>query len=334
VAALGEGLVVGQPGLRIFDAGMGDGALLTNVMRRLHRRFTYVPWLVVAKEISIEDVRQGLARLPDRFLEHPELVVVVTNLRFGDATHLRVGTTGRWRQVSLRGDTSAEFADQIAGLYPMLADDWQVRLSAQTGNPVYINPAALILYRSDHEFLVQPLLPRPGKALEFDLAIASQSYRAATPLERKVSMVVAPIARALAPGGRFIGVQAAGDDPGLEIIRTVWPGEEPFPHRGRDVLAEARRQLGTDGFAFPQMTDEASVFRFSLHTMPSTEAGGIGTSSVLAAWNAATYVAQIDEERLAEAIASGSYLDGTRSIMERYDAIYWNDESFVIERSA
>ncbi|MBA3360421.1 MAG: hypothetical protein H0T94_02935 [Acidimicrobiia bacterium] len=331
VASVGESLQIGQPGLRIFDAGMGDGALLTNVMRRLHRRFIYIPWLVVAKEISIEDVRQGLARLPDRFLEHPELVVVVTNLRFPDATRLRVGSEGRWRQVALAGDTSAEFAEQIEGLYTDLADDWEVRTNARTGNPVYVHPAAVVLFRADHEFLLEPLLPDPGKAIEFDLAIASQAYRAATDLERKVGLVIAPIARALAPGGRLIGVQAAGDDPGLEIIRAVWPDENPFPHRRWDVLAEARRQLAGEDLRFSELSDEESIFRFSLHTMPSAEAENIGTSSVLAAWNAATYVAQIDEKRLAEAMAAGTYLDATREVMEKYDEIYWNDESYVIE---
>lgn len=334
VAAVGETLQVGQPGLRIFDAGMGDGALLSNVMRRLHRRFIYIPWLIVAKEISIEDVRQGLARLPDRFLEHPELVVVVTNLRFPDATHLRVGASGRWRQVALGGDTSAEFAEQIETLYPQLAEDWQVRASPWTGNPVYVNPAAVILYRADHEFLVKPLLPSPGTPIFFDLAIVSQAYRAATALERKVELVIAPIARALAPGGRLIGVQAAGGDPGLEIIHSVWPDESPFPHRRWDVLEEARRQLADkEDLRFPDLSDDEAVFRFALHTMPSAEAENIGTSSVLAAWNAATYVAQIDEHRLAEAMSSGRYLDGTRRIMEKYDEIYWNDESYVIERA-
>jgi hypothetical protein len=312
---------------------MGDGALLSNVMRRLHRRFLYIPWLVVAKEISIEDVRQGLARLPDRFLEHPELVVTVTNLRFSAATNLEIGDTGRWRQVALRGDTSAEFAEQIEDLFPQLADDWQVRTSPRSGNPVYVNPSAVVLFRRDHEFLLEPLLPQPGGQIHFDLMIASQAYRAATPLERKVALVIAPLARALAPGGRLVGVQAAGGDPGLEIIRSVWPDEHPFPHRRWDVLAEARRQLGDDPrLQFPELPDEQSVFRFTLHTMPSAEAENIGTSSVLAAWNAATYVAQIDEKRLAQAMVSGHYLDPTRRIMEKYDEVYWHDESFLVER--
>ncbi len=238
VASAGETLEIGQPGLRIFDAGMGDGALLANVMRRLHRRFIYIPWLVVAKEISIEDVRQGLARLPDRFLEHPELVVVVTNLRFPDATHLRVGEGGRWRQVALSGDTSAEFAEQIEGLYADLADDWQVRTNPQTGNPVYVHPAAVILYRADHEFLLEALAPQSGGSDR----IRSGDCLAGIPSRHRPRAQSRPGDRSdracPRPGGRLIGVQAAGGDPGLEIVRAVWPNEKPI---SPSPLGRARR---------------------------------------------------------------------------------------------
>jgi hypothetical protein len=191
----------------------------------------------------------------------------------------------------------------------------------------------LILYRHDHRFLLEPLIPRQGGNIQYNLAIASQAYRARTPLERKVSLVVAPLVRSLAPGGRLIGVQAAGDDPGMEIIHGVWPEEKPFPHRGSEVVAEAARQLsGEEDLLFPALREEEAIFRFSLHTMPSEEAARIGTSSVVAAWNAATYVAQIDETRLAQAMSTGLYLDATRKVMEKHGQIWWNDELFVICR--
>ena len=55
------------PALRIFDAGMGDGTVLTNVMRQMHRAFPIFPFHIVGKEISLEDVRLGLEKMPDRF---------------------------------------------------------------------------------------------------------------------------------------------------------------------------------------------------------------------------------------------------------------------------
>ncbi|MDP3983940.1 MAG: hypothetical protein Q8Q52_02890 [Acidimicrobiia bacterium] len=324
---------VHHPGLRVFDAGMGDGALLTHLMRRMHERLPFIPWLIVAKEISIEDVRQALAKLPDRFLEHPEMVFVVTNLNFGEAPSLSAPGLV-WRHVPLQGSTTWEFADQIEGLYPRLATDWQVKTSEITGNPLYVQPSALVLHRRDRQFLLESLIPGPGGAPpRYDLVIASQAYRARTAVERKVRTVLVPLAASLAPGGRLVGVQARGNDPGLEIIRGVWPEEEPFRHRRSDILAEARRQLGgIHDLDFPHLTDEESLFQFSLHTMPSVEAEHIGTSSVVAAWNAATYVAQIDELRLSAAMAAGGYLDATRQVMEQHGRIWWNDEAFLITR--
>src|SRR5205807_6365594 len=44
------------PAVRLFDAGMGDGTVLARVMREMHVRFPTVPFYIVGKEISLEDV--------------------------------------------------------------------------------------------------------------------------------------------------------------------------------------------------------------------------------------------------------------------------------------
>ena len=49
---------------------MGDGSLLMSVMRQCHQKMPHIPLLVSTKEISMEDVRLGLEKLPDRFVEH------------------------------------------------------------------------------------------------------------------------------------------------------------------------------------------------------------------------------------------------------------------------
>ena len=53
---------------------MGDATVLARLMRSVHRYFPTVPLLGVAKEISLEDVRLGLEKMPDRFHEHPHTV--------------------------------------------------------------------------------------------------------------------------------------------------------------------------------------------------------------------------------------------------------------------
>jgi hypothetical protein len=69
-----------------------------------------------------------------------------------------------------------------------------------------------------------------------------------------------------------------------------------------------------------------------MHTMPSQETEHIGTSSLVAAFTSAAYVAQIDERRLSEAVATGAYLDITRKVVEAHGGVWFQDESFLITR--
>ncbi len=328
----------GPPGVRVLDAGMGDASVLSQLMRQMHQLWPFVPWLVVGKEISLEDVRQTLEKLPDRLLEHPELVFVVTNMHYREAPWLRPDDDRAlvWRQLALEGSTTQDFTTQIRAHYPKLVEDWAVETSPRSGNPVYAHPSVLVIYRRDREFILDSLLPRRGGIDHgFDLVVASQPYRARTSLARKVRLVLVPLARALAPGGRLVAVHSHGHDPGMEIIHNVWPGEDPFRHTRRNLLAEAARQLDAPedaDLAYPELSDEDAVFRYDLHAMPSEVAEHIGTSSIMAAWNAAAYVAQIEEQRLAEAMSSGAYIAATRDVVARHRRVWFNDEAYVITR--
>jgi len=172
------------PALRVFDAGMGDGTVLTRVMRHMHHRFPTLPFYLVGKEISLEDVRLSLEKMPDRFHEHPATVLVVTNLYYTEAPWLsprsmQAAASLNWIDVPLSGNTSHAFDEQIANLQPQLAEGWRVRAGEKTGNPLYVRPSVLVLYREDHKFLLDQVIPRPGSTrADYDLVIASQPYRA------------------------------------------------------------------------------------------------------------------------------------------------------------
>ncbi|MES1148997.1 MAG: hypothetical protein ABUL53_07405, partial [Bradyrhizobium guangdongense] len=133
------------PALRLFDAGVGDGTVLSRVMRALHARFPAMPLYVVAKEISYEDVRMMLEKMADRLFEHPATVLVVTNLYYAEAPWLtpRSATAAQgllWKDVALQGNTAHGFAEQIGELEPFLAENWRAGISPKTGNPVYMRP--------------------------------------------------------------------------------------------------------------------------------------------------------------------------------------------------
>jgi hypothetical protein len=330
------------PALRLFDAGTGDGTVLASVLRQVHERFPTVPLVVVGKEISLEDVRMTLSKLPDRLAEHPRMVVVVTNMHYAEAPVLWPATPAKqaalnWQEVALEGTSAHEFDQHLDELRPLLQDWWKVRASERTGNPLYVRPSVLVIYRQDQRFTLDGVLPRLGEGIApYDLVVAAQPYRARQPAETKVRYVLEPLARSLAPGGRMVAVQSTGQDPGMEIIRKVWPQEDPFLTPA-PMLAGAlleRLQETCPEADYRSDSETHTLFRYGLYARPGELAGHIPTSTLLAAWNAAVYVAQIDDARLAETMSHGDYLEATREVLARHRGLWFIDESFVVTRPA
>jgi hypothetical protein len=326
------------PAVRVFDAGVGDGTVLSRVMRSMHDRFPTMPFYIVGKEISLEDIRLTLHKMADRFIEHPSTVLVLTNLAYAEAPWLGVKSLSAaaslvWKELPMEGNTAHSFEQQITALEPFLAENWKARVSPKSGNPVYERPVILVLYRADHRFLLDQIVPKPGGTVaDYDLVIASQPYRARASLEFKAKRVLAPLARALGPGGRMIAMHSYGHDPGMEIIHKVWPNDNPFVHSRHELLKAVKQELGSAGrdLNFNTYSDQRSLFRYDMHTLPSEISSSIGTSTLLAAWNAAIYVAQIEDDRLSDVHSDRRYIEATRDVLQKHGGLWFYDESFVI----
>ena len=337
-----RGLQPVAPALRVFDAGMGDATVLTRLMRDLHFRYPTVPFLIVGKEISQEDVRISLEKMADRFYEHPLTVLVLTNMLYTEAPWLYPRSEAmqarlNWTEVRLEGSTAFEFDKQIQDLEKHVQDWWKTTPSPRTGNPVYVTPSVLVMYRRDHEWPLGSVIPQKGATHhEYDVVVAAQPFRARLSARVKVRNVLAPLARCLAPGGCMVVIQSTGKDPGMEIIRGVWPGENPFQTPRQTLLRELSSQLGDTYTELRYLTypDSRAQFYYELRLPPSELETSISTSTVLAAWNAATYVAQIDDERLRPAMSRGDYIDITSQVLEKYKGLWFMDESFNVARAA
>ncbi|MBT2188994.1 hypothetical protein [Sphingobium nicotianae] len=339
-----ESLTPRPPSVRFFDAGMGDGTVLARVLRALHRKFERFPFFIAGKEISLEDVRLTLDKMPDRFLEHPEMVFAFTNISYSDAPWLHPANPEAaknmvWKEVALKGTTTAEFERQILELQPFLAEKWKTKVSEKTGSMIPETPTTVILYREDCKFLLDQVIPKQGQPVaNYDLILASQPFRLRAATSFKARRVLAPLAKALGVGGRLLGIHSAGNDPGIEIVQKIWPEEDPFTTSRRELLDATRDAMGADAakYRFDPLPNREALFRYEMHTLPDeidSESASIGTSTLLAAWNAATYVAQIDDERLAEAMSNSNYLDATRSVLRKNGELWFNDESYIIERT-
>ena len=139
------------PALRLFDAGVGDSTVLSHLMRAMHRRFPTIPFFIVGKEVSLEDVRLTLEKLPDRFIEHPSSVIIVTNLYYAEAPWLMPNDVAKasalnWIEMPLQGDSAHEFGEQLRGIDKELVDGWQVKANEKSGNPMYVRPSVLVMF--------------------------------------------------------------------------------------------------------------------------------------------------------------------------------------------
>ena len=300
------------PALRLFDAGMGDGTVLARVMREMHRRFPTVPFYIVGKEISLEDVRLSLRKMVDRFYEHPATVLVVTNMYYTEAPWLTprsvpAATSMVWEELALTGTTAHDFAEQISELEPFLAKNWQARHSPKTGNPIYDHPTALVIYRDDYRFLLNDVIPKRGEGkADYDMVIASQPYRLRAPLEFKAQKVVG------AAGARARQGRAAARHPLARSRTRAWRSSRRsgrartrIPRAATTSCAPPRPSSAKSRGATTstRTPTRAPSFRYEMHTLPSEISASIGTSTLFAAWNAAIYVAQIDDARLSEVAA-------------------------------
>lgn len=329
------------PAIKVFDAGVGNGMVLSRVLRDMHCRYPTVPFLVVGKEISMEDTRLSLDELPDRFAEHPQTVFVITNLYYAEAPGLIPRKQSarddlRWWDVPLKGNTAHDFSKQIGDLDDILQQGWQTKSSTKTGNPLYVTPSVLVLYRQDQAFGLHDVIPRRGQLIgDYDLIVAAQPYRSRMAIEFKIEKILAPLARFLGDGGRMVVVQSTGLDPGMEIIRQVWPNEDPFLTPRHTLITALRKALNDENseFSFDGFSDDRSLFTYHMHALPEEIGSNIGTSTLLAAWNAAVYVAQIEDDRLTEVLHKGDYLDATRKVIHRHGGLWFQDESFVVVRN-
>ncbi len=139
----------------------------------------------------------------------------------------------------------------------------------------------------------------------------------------------------MGPSGRLLAVQSCGDDPALEMVNEVWPDEEPFKVNRHELIKVLRDELGREArdFNFVSGSDAKSIFRYEMHTLPSEVQQSIGTSTLFAAWNAASYVARSRTSASRTRCVTGDqYLQGTAKVLKKHKGLWFNDESFVVSR--
>ena len=181
-----------------------------------------------------------------------------------------------WHEVRADRLTAHQFEQQITDLVPFLNENWKAGVSPKTGNPIYERPVVLVIYREDHKFLLDPIMPQARRHRRrlrprHRLAALSRPRLARVQGEAR-DRAARPRARAGRPPDRD---PFHGHDPGHEIVQKVWPGDNPFIHDRHQIMKAVKHELGTAGrdLNFNAYADNRSLFRYDMHTLPSEITG-------------------------------------------------------------
>ena len=125
--------------------------------------------------------------------------------------------------------------------------------------------------------------------------------------------------------------------PEIDILvqhNQIWNGEKTTGQNRHELINGLKKSLGQNArmFNFNTGSDARSVFSYHMHTLPEEISTNIGTSTLFAAWNAAIYAAQIEDEKLESVISNDEYLKITERVLKKYGGLWFNDESFIVSR--
>ena len=165
----------------------------------------------------------------------------------------------------------------------------------------------------------------------YDLIIASQPYRSRIPAEKKVKYVIDPMIKSLDKRGKLVVVHACGYDPGSKIIKKIWPKEKPFPSLYGSIIKYIKNNTEKEILKKLKFNKKQTI-KYILRALPNEISGGIATSLIFSAWNAAVYVNQISDEQIMNAERKKYYQKVVKDIVNKNKGLYFNNELFVIEK--
>ena len=228
--------------LRILDAGTGDGTIISNVIKSFHRYHPYTSLLITGKEISYEDLKNTLEKMPDRFVEHPNLFVTMTNVKFSELGLIENSSKIKNKKIKefnlvLKSNNSYEFNSQIAGskLGNFIKKNWGIEIDNK-GRTSYSNPCLIRIYREDNKGHLEQFLKNDYKNNDYDLIIASQAYRAASSVEVKVRNVIGPLMKLLNKSGKLLVTHSIGGSSIQKILKLAFKDKEAFPNTAKNIL--------------------------------------------------------------------------------------------------
>ena len=321
--------------LRILDAGTGDGTIKSNVIKTFHKYHPYTSLLITGKEISYEDLKNTLEKMPDRFVEHPNLLVSMTNVKFAELGHVENNKKLKGKKIKtytlvLKEDNSYDFHYQINKLNTFIKKYWGIEIDNKSRTS-YTHPCLIRIYREDHKRYLEPFIDNNYENNNYDLVIASQAYRAASDVKTKVNNVIAPLMRLLNKDGKLLITHSCGNDTVEKIIKIAWKDKNPFPNKAKDIIEFLKSNSVAEHTK--HFYSKPKSYTFNLKRSPDQTISELFGHGVDAKWANILYVAQIPEKDIQEIEKSLKAKQKIQKAILNEQKIFFKNEIFTITKA-
>ena len=322
--------------LRILDAGTGDGTIKSNIIKSFHRYHPYTSLLITGKEISYEDLKNTLEKMPDRFVEHPNLLVTMTNVKFSELGLIESSKKIKNKKIKefnliLKSDNSFDFNDQISGasLGNFIKKNWGIEIDNKDRTS-YSHPCIIRIYRKDNERHLKQFLKNDYKNNNYDLIIASQAYRAASPVKTKVNNVIGPLMRLLNKSGKLLVTHSCGGESIQKVLKLAFKEKEAFPNNAKDIIEYLKENHFGENNIYSFSKSKSYYFKFKkAPDQTVTELFGHNTE---AKWANILYVGQIPEKDIVKLEKNSRLKNKVKKTIESFHEIQFKNELFCITK--
>ena len=322
--------------LRVLDAGTGDGTIFSNIVKSFHRYHPYTSLLITGKEVSYEDLKNTLEKTPDRFVEHPNLLITMSNVKFSELGSIESSNKIKDKRVKkfnlvLKSDNSYDFNSQIsaAKLGNFIKKNWGIEIDNK-GRTSYSSPCIIRIYREDNERHLKQFLGNDYKNNKYDLIVASQAYRAASSVKVKVNNVIGPLMRLLNKSGKLIVTHSCGGESVQKILKLAFKDKEAFPNTAKDIIDYLKDNPFGENNIYKFFNPITYYFKF--RKSPDQTVTELFGHNIDAKWANILYVGQIPEKDILNVEANQRLHNKVKKAINNSGKIQFKNEIFSIVR--
>ena len=317
-----------SPIFNVFDAGTGEGTIISTFLSGLHKYLPNKPIFVVGKEISIDDINVLLSFLGDRFAEHKTLIFNITNCSYKDLNN-STSDKVKFEKLELVGKKGIDFTKILMSLSPYVRKNWKLSFNNKNGSIKPKSKIFLTIYRKDQKKKLKDFIPRNISEIpkKYDFIIASQCFKLRSPLTQTVKNVIKPLLSLLNFKGKMFLIYSSGKDFTGSFLKYYYPRNGFYKNsEPKKLISQIKKNIEKDKFKI-----KLEKLKYTFNNL-SINLKEFSLNNIFSVWNAINYVGQVSEIEQKKASFTKKNINILQKRLSKLKNIYFEDNILNFEK--